>query len=95
MKNINPYLSLLVLWIVAICVSLSACVIGIISDILWQALFNLAFVVFDSIWLGVCICKFNAYKQFVNTTKQLEKTLEEFIKIKENEPFKEFENNGK
>ena len=95
MKNRNPYLSCIILWICVICFSLSVCVFGIVNGILWQALFNLALVVFDSIWLGVCICKFNAYKQFVNTTKQFEKTLEEFIKMKENEPFKEFEENGK
>lgn len=97
MKNRNPYLSLLVLWIIAICFSLSACVIGIISGILWQALFNLALVMLDCIYLGWCICKFNAYKEFLKTKKALEdglKQFEELMKLKENEPFKEFENNG-
>ena len=98
MKNRNPYLSLLVLWICAICVSLSACVFGIVNDILWQALFNLALVVFDSIYLGWCICKFNAYREFAKTQVEIDTFVKEFMKVqkkKENEPFKEFENNGK
>ena len=56
------------------------------------------FIVSDSIYLGWCICKFNAYKNYRESTKQIEKTLkdfEELMKMKENEPFKEFEENGK
>ena len=97
MKNRNPYLSVLVLWIIAICFSLSACVIGIVSGILWQSFVNLALVILDSIFLGWCICKFNAYRELLKTKKALEdglKQFEELMKIKENEPFKEFENNG-
>ena len=71
MQNRNPYLSLLVLWIVAICFSLSACVVGIISGILWQALFNLALVMLDCIYLGWFICKFNACKELLETKRHL------------------------
>lgn len=91
MKNRNPYLSCMILWICAICVSLTSCVFGIVNSVLWQALFNLALVILDCIWLGWCICKFNAYKELLKTAKEFEKTLEELIKMKENEPFKEFE----
>lgn len=98
MKNRNPYLSLLVLWIGAICFSLSACVIGIISDVLWQALFNLALVILDCIFLGWSICKYQQYREFENSTKKFNAYLQMLIdkeKAKENEHFKEFEENGK
>jgi hypothetical protein len=96
MKNRNPYLSLLVLWIGAICVALSFSIYGIVSGNLFLAISQLVFIVFDSIYLGWCICKFNAYRNYIESTKSIEKTLEEFekfIKMKENEPFKEYEEN--
>lgn len=93
MKNRNPYLSLLVLWIGAICFSLSACVFGIVNGFLWQALFNLALVVFDSVFLGWCICKFNAYRDFINYMKEMEEKMKSVGGLcAEEEPFKEFEN---
>lgn len=97
MKNRNPYLGLMVLWIVAICVALSFSIYGIVSGNLFLAISQLVFIVFDSIYLGWCIFKFNAYKELLKTKKALEdglKQLEELMKLKENEPFKEFENNG-
>lgn len=95
MKNRNPYLSCMILWICAICVSLTACILSIISGALWQALLNLALVVIDCIYLGWVICKFNAYNELLKSKKALEdglKQFEELMKLKENEPFKEFEN---
>lgn len=97
MKNRNPYLSLLVLWIGAICFSLSSCIVGIVSGVLWQALFNLALVILECIFLGWCICKFKQYREFENSAKEFNAYLQMLIdkeKAKENEPFKEFENNG-
>ena len=98
MKNKNPYLSCIILWICAICVALSFSIYGIISGNLFLAISQLVFIVFDSIYLGWCICKFNAYKELLETKKALEdglKQFEEFMKLKENEPFKEFEDNAK
>ena len=95
MKNRNPYLSLLVLWIVAICVSLTSCVFGIVNCILWQALFNLALVIFDSIYLGWTIRKFNEFREFEKMKESLKEFIDNMDKMKENEPFKEFEDNGK
>lgn len=95
MKNRNPYLSCMILWICAICVSLGFCIYGIVSDNLFLAISQLVFIVFDSIYLGWIICKFNAYKELLKSKKALEdglKQFEEFMKLKENEPFKEFEN---
>ena len=97
MKNRNPYLSCIILWICAICVSLTSCVFGIVNSVLWQALFNLALVILDSIFLGWCICKFEQYREFQNSAKEFNAYLQMLIekeKSKENEPFKEFENNG-
>ena len=94
MKNRNPYLSCIVLWIIVIFINLTACVLGVLNGILWQAFFNLAIVIIDCIFLGWCICKFNAYRNYIESTKSIEKTLKEFekfIKMAENEPFKEFE----
>lgn len=98
MKNRNPYLSLLVLWIIAICVSLTSCIFGVVKGELWQAFFNLALVVFDGVWLGWCICKFVTFMEFIKVKSQLEDGLKQFEKLmkeKGNEPFKEFEENGK
>jgi Flp pilus assembly protein TadB len=98
MKNRNPYLGLMVLWIGAICFSLSACVVGIVSGVLWQALFNLALVILDCTFLGWCICNFQQYREFEKSAKEFNAYLQMLIekeKAKENEPFKEFENNGK
>ena len=98
MKNRNPYLSCMILWICAICVSLGFCIYGIVSDNLFLAISQLVFIIFDSIYLGWIICKFNAYKELLKSKKALEdglKQLEKLTKLKENEPFKEFENNGK
>lgn len=96
MKNRNPYLSCIVLWIGAICVALSFSIYGIISGNLFLAISQLVFIVFDSIYLGWTICKFNAYNELLETKKALEdglKQFEEFMKMKENEPFKEYEEN--
>lgn len=98
MKNRNPYLSCIILWIIVIFINLTACIFGVLNGILWQAFFNLAIVMIDCIYLGWCICKFNAYKELLRTKKALEDGLnqfEELMKMKENEPFKEFENNAK
>ena len=95
MKNRNPYLICMILWIYAICVSLGFCIYGIVSNDLLLAISQLVFIVFDSIYLGWVICKFNAYKELLKSKKALEdglKQFEEFMKLKENEPFKEFEN---
>lgn len=98
MKNRNPYLSCMILWIFAICVSLTSCVFGIVNGVLWQALFNLALVILDCIFLGWSICKYQQYREFENSAKEFNAYLQMLIdkeKAKENEPFKEFENNGK
>lgn len=98
MKNRNPFLSVIILWICAICVSLTSCVFGIVNGVLWKALFNLALVVLDCIYLGWCICKFQQYREFQNSVKQFDAYMQMLIekeKAKENEPFKEFENNAK
>lgn len=98
MKNKNPYLSCMILWICAICVSLGFCIYGIVSNNLLLAISQLVFIVFDSIYLGWCICKFNAYREFAKTQVEIDTFVKEFMKVqknKENEPFKEFENNGK
>ena len=98
MKNRNPYLSLLVLWTSAICVALSFSIYGIVSGNLFLAISQLVFIVFDSIYLGWCICKFNAYREFAKTQVEIDTFVKEFMKVqkkKENEPFKEFENNAK
>jgi hypothetical protein len=98
MKNKNPYLSCIILWIGAICVALSFSIYEIVSGNLFLAISQLVFIVFDSIYLGWCICKFNAYKELLKTKKALEdglKQFEELMKMKENEPFKEFEDNAK
>ena len=94
MKNRNPYLSLLVLWIGAICFSLSACIIGIVGGILWQAFFNLAIVMIDCIYLGLTIRRFNEFGEFEKMKESLKEFIDNMDKAKENEPFKEFENNG-
>lgn len=98
MKNRNPFLSLIILWIVAICVALSFCIYGIVSGNLFLGISQLFFIVWDSIWLGSVICRFNAYRDFIKSSKAFESKLKEFeelMRIKENEPFKEFENNDK
>ena len=93
MKNKNPYLSLLVLWICAICVALSFSIYGIVSGNLFLAISQLVFIVFDSIYLGWCICKFNAYREFVNYMREMEEKMKGGLCGKcEEEPFKEFEN---
>lgn len=95
MKNRNPYLSLLVLWIGAICFSLSACVFGIVNGILWQAFFNLTLVILDCIFFGWTISKFNSYNEFVNYMREMEEKMKGGSCGKyEEEPFKEFDNNG-
>lgn len=98
MKNRNPYLSLLVLWVIAVCASLISSIVGIIRGVEWQGLFNLVLAVFDGVGLGWCICKFDAYEQFVKTQVEIDKMVNELTKVqkeKEIEPFKEFEENGK
>ena len=95
MKNKNPYLSCMILWIGAICVSLSACVLGIVNGILWQAFFNLAIVMIDCIYLGWTIRRFNEFKEFEKMKESLKDFIDNMDKAKENEPFKEFEENGK
>lgn len=95
MKNRNPYLSLLVLWIVAICVALSFSIYGIVSGNLFLAISQLVFIVFDSIYLGRCIRRFNEYKEFDKMKESLKEFIDNMDKMKENEPFKEFEENGK
>lgn len=98
MKNRNPYLSCIILWIGAFCVSLTSCVFGIVNDVLWQSFVNLALVVFDCVFLGWCICKFEQYREFQNSAKEFNAYLQTLIdkeKEKIEEPFKEFENNSK
>lgn len=62
MKNRNPYLSCIILWICAICVALSFSIYGIVSSNLFLAISQLVFIVFDSIYLGWAIRRFNEYK---------------------------------
>jgi hypothetical protein len=79
-------------------VSLGFCIYGVVSGNLFLAISQLVFIVFDSIYLGWNICKFNAYRNYIESTKSIERTLKEFekfIKMAESEPFKEFEDNGK
>lgn len=95
MKNKNPYLSCMILWICAICVSLTVCILSIISGALWQALLNLALVMIDCICLGWTIRRFNEYKEFEKMKESLKEFIDNMDKLKENEPFKEFEENGK
>ena len=98
MKNRNPFLSVIILWIFVICVSVTSCVFGIVNGILWQALFNLDIVVVGCVCLGWTICKFQQYREFENSVKQFNDYMQMLIekeKAKKNEPFKEFENNGK
>lgn len=95
MKNRNPYLSCIILWIGVICFNITACIFGVLNCILWQALFNLALIVFDSIYLGWVIRRFNEYKEFEKMKERLKEFIDNMDKMKENEPFKEFENNGK
>lgn len=91
MKNRNPYLSCIVLWIVAICVALSFSIYGIISGNLFLAISQLVFIVFDSIYLGWCIRRFNEFREF----EKMKERLKEFIDNMEKEPFKEFDKNEK
>ena len=82
------------LWVVAICASLVACVVGIVKGVMWQALWNLVVVVADCIFLGWCVCKFNAYREFAKTQVEIDTFVKEFMKVqkaKESEPFNEFE----
>ena len=95
MKNRNPYLSCIILWIIAICVSLTSCVFGIVNSVLWQAFVNLALVILDCIYFGWTICKFNEYREFEKMKTSLKEFIDNMDKLKENEPFKEFEENGK
>lgn len=95
MKNRNPYLSCIILWICAICVALSFCIYGIISGNLFLAISQLVFIVFDSIYLGWAIRRFNEYKEFDKMKERLKEFIDNMEKAKVNEPFKEFENNGK
>lgn len=96
MKNKNPYLSCIILWIIVIFINLTACILGVLNGILWQAFFNLAIVMIDCIYLGWCICKFNAHREFVNYIKEMEEKMKSVGGLcAEEEPFKEFENNGK
>lgn len=89
MKNKNPYLSLMVLWIIASCISLSACIVGIVGGDFWIAFVNLALVVVDSIYLGLTIGK---YREIENSMKLFDSYLQ-ILMEKQNEPFKEFEEN--
>ena len=95
MKNKNPYLSCIMLWIIVIFINLTACIFGVINGILWQAFFNLAIVMIDCIYLGWCIRRFNEFREFEKMKKSLKEFIDNMDKMKENEPFKEFENNGK
>ena len=81
MKNRNPYLSCIILWIIVIFINLTACIFGVLNGILWQAFFNLAIVMIDCIYLGWCICKFNAYKELLRTKKALEDGLNQFEEL--------------
>ena len=95
MKNRNPHLSCIILWIIVIFVNLTACIFGVINGILWQAFFNLAIVMIDCICLGWCICKFNSYKELLERKKEIDKSVVDFLdwlKNENSEPFKEFEN---
>ena len=92
MKNKNPYLSCIILWIGAICVSLGFCIYGIISGNLLLAISQLVFIVFDSIYLGCCIRRFNEFREFEKMKESLKEFIDNMDKMKENEPFKEFEN---
>ena len=92
MKNRNPYLSVIILWIIVIFINLTACIFGVLNGILWQAFFNLAIVMIDCVCLGWCICKFNAHREFVNYIKEVEEKVKGSLCGKcEEEPFKEFE----
>ena len=96
MKNRNPYLSCIILWIFCLCVALSFCIYGIVSDNLFLAISQLVLIVFDSIYLGWCICRFNDYKQFLARKKEIDKQVVDFLdwlKNENSEPFKEFEEN--
>lgn len=95
MKNRNPYLSCIILWIGALCVSFGFCIYGIISGNLVLAISQLVFIVFDSIYLGWVIRRFNEYKEFEKMKESLKEFIDNMDKTKENEPFKEFEDNGK
>lgn len=98
MRDRNPYLVDLVLLVIAICVSLGWCIYGIVSSDLLLAVLHLAVISASCILLGWCICKFNDYRELLKTKKMIEDGLMRFaelMKMKENEPFKEFENNGK
>ena len=95
MKNKNPYLSLIVLWIIASCISLGACVVGIVNGVLLQAFANLALVVVDSIYLGLTIGKFQQYREIIENSMKLFDSYLQMLMEEQNEPFKEFEENGK
>jgi hypothetical protein len=93
MNNKNPYLSILILWIVVSCFSLSSCIFGIVRDNLWQAFFNLALVIVDCVYLGLTIDKFIRYEEFKKSAEQFNEyinTLIEKEKANDNEPFEEF-----
>ena len=98
MKNRNPFLSVIVLWVCAICVSLAFCIVGIVFESLFLAISQLVWLVFDSVWLGIAVCKFNSYKELAKKTKDVENILNEFGKLmetKEKDPFKEFDSDDK
>lgn len=98
MKNKNPYLSCMILWILTISFMLFSCVLAIVEGQLGLAIVALVLVVFDAIWLGWTICKFNDYKKFLARKKEIDKNVVDFLdwlKNENSEPFKEFEDNAK
>jgi Na+/melibiose symporter-like transporter len=94
MENRNPYLSCIILWISAVCVALLFSIYGIVSGNLFLAISQLVLIVFDSIYLGWCIRRFNEFRELEKMKESLKEFIDNMDKIKENEPFKEFENNG-
>ena len=95
MRDRSPYFASVVMFAIAICVSLVACCCGVCFGIVWQAFVNLALVVFDSICFGWALCKYDAYLQFIKHIKETEKAIKSFERVCEDskgEPFKEFDN---
>ncbi len=94
MKKINPFIWKVLLWIFLGGVSTGMLVIEFFEGNMFLMVWNLCYVIFDSVMLGYSFSKFVGWRclakantDFTKIIKELDKEIE-----KQEEPFKEFDN---
>ena len=95
MKHKNPYSNIVLVWAIALTLSILGCVLGIVRNNVWQSVFELALAVIDGIFLGYAICRYKFHKEMINSINKFEEGLKHILELQEKELFKEFEDEEK